>query len=154
MNVFAINLSYVCYNVLNTSISKFMVKRQLLLTLTFLFFSVLFTNAQTAAVDTPCEGAQRWVDGAAWLPDGSVDDNVAQNTFPKGIVKCGSSAETQPSVGPFNGSIYDPSSFLIDVSGDTCIDPSDGSIVTPLNPTNGQPIIWFNFDVRPQAGSF
>jgi len=125
--------------------------KQLLFVLAFLFLGVSYSIAQ---VDTPCEGAHRWVDGAAWNLDGTVDDNVAQNVLPKGIVKCGSSAETQPSVGPFNNSIYNSASFNIDLSGDTCIDPSTGLTVTPLNPTDNEPIIWFNFDVRPQAGSF
>lgn len=127
------------------------VNKQLLFVLAFLFLGVSYSIAQ---VDTPCEGAHRWVDGAAWNLDGTVDDNVAQNVLPKGIVKCGSSAETQPSVGPFNNSIYNSASFDIDLSGDTCIDPSTGLTVTPLNPTDNEPIIWFNFDVRPQAGSF
>ncbi|RZW50535.1 MAG: hypothetical protein EX263_07595, partial [Flavobacteriaceae bacterium] len=154
MNNFAINyfkkVLECCYDTFKFSTVS-PVKKQILAFLTFLFLGLLSLQAQN---DTPCEGAQRWLDGAAWLPDGSIDDNVAQNDFPKGIIKCGSSAETQSQVGPYNNSIYDSTQFEIDVSSDTCIDPSTGLVVTPLNPTDLQPIIWLNFDVRPQAGSF
>ncbi|MBI1223704.1 MAG: hypothetical protein GC192_00585 [Bacteroidetes bacterium] len=49
--------------------------------------------------------------------------------------------------------VYNPDAFLINVGN--CIDPSTGNpIPSPVNPTPGAPIIYFNFDVRPNAGSF
>jgi len=130
--------------------SLFQVKKQLLLFCTFLFISF---NAAFSQTDTPCEGAQRWTEGAHWNNDGTIND-APNAPDPVGIIRCGSSAETQSQIAPYNNSIYDSSQFLIDVSSDTCIDPSTGLVVSPLNPSDGQPIIWLNFDVRPEAGSF
>ncbi|WP_299275015.1 hypothetical protein [uncultured Psychroserpens sp.] len=106
-----------------------------------------------AQTDTPCEGAQRWTQGSTWLPDGSIDD-APNAAFPNGIIRCGSSAETQSQVMPYNNSVYNSSQFEIDISGIPCVDPSTQTTVFPANPTNGEPIIWLNFDVRAFAGSF
>ncbi|WP_298899187.1 T9SS type A sorting domain-containing protein [uncultured Psychroserpens sp.] len=106
-----------------------------------------------AQTDTPCEGAQRWTEGSTWLPDGSIDD-APNAAFPNGIIRCGSSAETQSQIMPYNNSIYDDTQFEIDISGIPCFDLSTQTTVFPDNPTNGQPIIWLNFDVRAFAGSF
>ncbi|WP_299335396.1 T9SS type A sorting domain-containing protein [uncultured Psychroserpens sp.] len=103
--------------------------------------------------DTPCEGAQRWTQGSTWLPGGSIDD-APNAAFPNGIIRCGSSAETQSQIMPYNNSVYDATQFEIDISGIPCVDPSTQTTVFPLNPTNGEPIIWLNFDVRAFAGSF
>ncbi|WMI67530.1 BspA family leucine-rich repeat surface protein [Mangrovimonas sp. YM274] len=126
-----------------------LVNKQLLLLLAFLFLGSFNAMAQT-----PCEGAFRWEDGAAWNGDGTIDDSPSQSFQPKGIVKCGSAAETQSGIVPLLGSVYDSAEFEIDVEGDACIDPSSGLQVSASNPTDGQPIIWLNFDVRPEAGSF
>ena len=63
------------------------------------------------------------------------------------------SAETQYQISPFNNAVYNSSAFQIDVEGGV-VNPSTGTIVAPDNPTNGQPIVWLNFDVRPYSGSF
>ncbi|MCB0616556.1 MAG: SprB repeat-containing protein, partial [Phaeodactylibacter sp.] len=103
--------------------------------------------------DTPCECVQRWEEGASWNPDGSIND--ANNApAPNGIIKCSSSAETQSQVAPINACVYKSAQFLIDPTGVPCVDPSTGINVTVLPPTENQPIIWLNFDVRPSAGSF
>nr|WP_321235628.1 T9SS type A sorting domain-containing protein [uncultured Psychroserpens sp.] len=137
-----VHFIYCCFN------NKLLSKRPLLIAI--LSLSFFMTSAQT---DTPCEGAQRWTQGSTWLPDGSIDD-APNAAFPNGIIRCGSSAETQSQVMPYNNSIYDSSQFEIDISGIPCIDPSTQTTVFPVNPTNGQPMIWLNFDVRAYAGSF
>src|SRR5690606_34512685 len=98
----------------------------------------------------PCD-AVRWENGGSWNNDGTVDDKPAQSEPIKGVIKCGASAETQSQVIPSN-SIYNPGSFTIEVG--SCIDPSTHNVVYPENPVAGQPVIWLNFDVRPNAGSF
>lgn len=96
----------------------------------------------------PCD-ADRWEDGAAWNPDGSIDD--APNAGPPaGIVGCGNAANTQSNISP--NSCYDSS--IISVSAGTCIDPSTGLEVLVLPPDEGQEVAWFNFDVRELAGTF
>ncbi|MGB7841533.1 MAG: hypothetical protein WBL21_01990, partial [Salinimicrobium sp.] len=103
----------------------------------------------------PCDGAIRWEGGASWNDDGTINDKPPQNEPVKGIIKCGSSAETQSDVIPYNGSVYTESSFLIDVESEGgCVNPSTGEVAYPENPEEGQPVIWLNFDVRPLAGSF
>ncbi|RXJ43754.1 hypothetical protein ESZ48_18885, partial [Gelidibacter gilvus] len=119
-----------------------------------LFFSVQSSPELFAQNDTPCEGAQRWTRGASWNQNGSINDSN-QAPSPNGIIRCGSSAETQAQLVPFNNSVYNSNQFAINVEGsNSCIDPSSGQPVNVKNPTNGQPIIWLNFDVRPKAGSF
>ena len=123
----------------------------------FLCLSVLIgftsSNSSFAQNDTPCECTNRWEGGGTWNDDGSIDDSPNSDE-PNGIIRCGSSAETQSQVPVFNNCVYDPASFEIDVSGGGCVDPSDGSIIDVMNPTPGEPIIWLNFDVRAFAGFF
>ncbi|PHN03660.1 T9SS type A sorting domain-containing protein [Flavilitoribacter nigricans] len=102
--------------------------------------------------DSPCECVQRWDGGAHWNEDGSIDD-APNAPKPLGVIRCANAAETQSQIKP-NGCTYKPSEFSIDVSGSTCIDPSTGETVTVENPTEGEPIIWFNFDVRPHSNNF
>jgi uncharacterized repeat protein (TIGR01451 family) len=106
----------------------------------------------------PCNGI-RWEGGGTWNIDGTIDDSPNGNDgIPNqhdgidGIIRCGSSAETQSNIQATG--CYDPGDFVIDISGDPCVDPSDGSTVFPLNPTPGEPLIWLNFDVRAFAGTF
>ena len=66
-----------------------------------------------AAATTPCAGAQRWTEGGQWNPDGTVNDKP--NTAPKGIIRCGSAADTQSGIIPLYGSTYSPSAFPIEV---------------------------------------
>lgn len=53
------------------------------LLLCFLFF--FFYNFIQAQDDTPCECAQRWTGGAAWNPDGTVNDSNSAGP-PNGII--------------------------------------------------------------------
>ena len=120
-------------------------------TTTFLFL-IAFTPYLLNAQSTPCECTQRWEKGASWNPDGTVNDSPSQDAI-KGIIKCGSAASTQSNI--MSNCTYDSTTFLIDTSVfPDCVDPSNGNIVIIAPPTQGQPLIWLNFDVRAFAGSF
>ncbi len=120
-----------------------------------LFMLGAFFQQSLFAQNIPCNCTQRWTDGGTWNMDGSVND-APNAPPPNGVIKCASQAGTQPQVAPINSCIYDPLAFPVDISGFTCIDPSTGEATTPApsNPVPGQPIIWLNFDVRPNAGVF
>ena len=103
-----------------------------------------------AQTDGPL-GATRWTGGASWNADGSVDD--APNSGPiNGVIRCGSAAETQSQIA--STGVYDPSLFEIVPPAGGCVEPSSGNSVSIQAPTAGEPIIWFNFDVRPSAGTY
>ncbi|WP_415686427.1 hypothetical protein, partial [Gillisia hiemivivida] len=139
---------------ISKSISKFSTINGIKITTLFVFILLSFFSFDLQAqADTPCEGANRWQGGSKWNADGTIDDRPNSGE-PNGIIRCGSSAETQSQILPFNNAVYNSSAFLIDVEGGGCVNPSTGSIVAPDNPTNGQPIVWLNFDVRPYSGSF
>ena len=105
----------------------------------------------------PCN-AIRWEGGATWNVDSSIDDTpsgndgIANMAPANGIIRCGSSAETQSNIQ--STGIYDPSDFVVDIAGFSCVEPSTGVEVFPVNPTANQPVIWMNFDVRTLAGTF
>ena len=88
----------------------------------------------------PCD-AIRYERGAAWNANGTVDDSPQANG---GVIRCGNSAETQSNIQV--NSCYDPAVFPITTG--TCIDPDNGQTVTLTGPVPGQPVTWFNFDVR------
>jgi len=67
--------------------------------------------------------AVRWEQGAAWLPDGSIDDSPGSGPV-NGIIRCGSAAETQSQVDPT--AIYDPAVFEIVVPSSGFVNPSSG----------------------------
>ncbi|MCB9051955.1 MAG: SprB repeat-containing protein [Lewinellaceae bacterium] len=116
-------------------------------------FTFLWTMPAQAQNDTPCECAQRWTGGATWNPDGSIND-ASNSPAPNGIIRCGSSAETQSQLSPINSCVYNSAVFPIDPTLVPCVDPSTGANVNVIPPTEGKPIIVLNFDVRPGAGSF
>ena len=96
-------------------------------------------------------GATRWTGGASWNPDGSVDD--APNSGPiNGIIRCGSAAETQSQVE--STGVYDSTVFEILFPEGGCVEPSSGNSLTIDGPTEGQPIIWFNFDDSTSARTY
>ncbi|KAL1503625.1 hypothetical protein AB1Y20_012101 [Prymnesium parvum] len=96
-------------------------------------------------------GATRWENGASWNEDGTIDDLPTAGPI-NGIVRCGSSAETQAQLK--HTGVYQSDQFLISLPANTCVEPSSGAIVNPTPPTEGQPVIWFNFDVRAYAGEW
>ncbi len=113
----------------------------------------LFPYTASSQNDSPCECSQRWTESAAWNPNGSVNDNPPQNYQPKGVVNCGSGAGTQSNINTEFGCTYNPAAFPVTVMN--CTDPITGlPIPTPVGPTIGAPIIFFNFDVRANAGTF
>ena len=120
----------------------------LIIVFTFLGFSPNL-QAQDAS---PCDCVQRWEKGAHWNEDGSIDD-APNAPSPLGVIRCANAAETQSQIVP-NGCTYNPEEFTIDVSGSDCIDPSTGESVAVDNPTEGEPIIWLNFDARPHSSNF
>ncbi|MCB0631307.1 MAG: T9SS type A sorting domain-containing protein [Lewinella sp.] len=117
-----------------------------------LFLTLGFSPATVHAQQTPCDCAQRWEKGAHWNPDGTIND-APNAPAPLGIIRCGSSAETQAQLIP-GTCTYNPNQFYIDVELAPCVEPSTGVSVSAKNPKAGQPIIWLNFDVRANAGSF
>ena len=117
-----------------------------------LTISLGFSFTLQAQDDSPCECVQRWEGGAHWNEDGTIND-APNAPAPLGVIRCASAAETQSQIKP-NTCTYNPAEFSIDVSGSNCIDPSTGESVSVANPTEGEPIIWLNFDVRPHASEF
>ena len=112
--------------------------------------SLSLAIAGYAQVDGPL-GATRWTGGASWNEDGSVDDAPNAGRI-NGIIRCGSAAETQSQIE--STGVYDSSIFEIETPEGGCVEPSSGNVISVQGPTEGQPIIWFNFDVRPSAGTY
>ena len=50
--------------------------------------------------------------------------------------------------------IYDSSAFKIDLTGQVCLNPNTGLPESMVEPNQGCPIIWLNFDAQPFAGSY
>ena len=143
------NFYFIIKNIFNSFKPK-----SITLSIIILFMTGWSSHDLSAQSNQPCDCAQRWENGGSWNPDGSVDDSPPNNAPSKGIIKCASQAGTQSQVAPLSGCTYEQAEFEIDVSGLGCIDPSDGSIISIANPTEGEPVIWFNFDVRAFAGNF
>ena len=62
---------------------------------------LLIPTVATAQNNVPCECTQRWTGGAHWNSDGTIND-LPNNPAEHGIIRCGSSAETQSAVAPIN----------------------------------------------------
>ncbi len=140
-------------------------KLTLILTCTILSITAIAQN-------TPCDCAHRWAGGGAWdasdtdinIPLCSNDNggdgiNDCSNApEPLGVIRCGSSAETENQLQANNICNYASSQFEI-LLGTDCFQPQEGSInegrtgiVT--TPQNAQEVIWLNFDVRAHAGTY
>lgn len=105
----------------------------------------------SAQNDTPCECSQRWTEGAAWNANGTVNETPA--TQPKGIIRCSGTPDVQNSISSQFSCVYNPATFPITVM--TCNDPITGAPIPPPSaPQVGTPIIFLNFDVRPNVGTF
>lgn len=115
---------------------------------------LVLCGLNTQSIEAQSNGpssATRWLGGAAWLPDGSIDDS--SNAGPiAGIIRCGSAAETQSQIDAT--ALYDPAEFEIVVPSSGCVNPSSGEEMVVLPPTAGEPIIWLNFDVRAYSGVY
>jgi len=110
-----------------------------------------FVSLQMSAQTNGPLSATRWEQGAAWLPDGSIDDSPSSGPI-NGIIRCGSAAEAQSQIGPT--ATYDPAVFEIVLPPSGCINPSSGEEVIVVPPTTGEPVIWLNFDVRAYSGVY
>ena len=96
----------------------------------------------------PCD-ATRWTGGDGWINGVATSFN---GSGIRGIVSCASDANTQSNIQ--NNTIYYPCNFTITVG--SCLDPNTDppSPVSISAPVSGQPIRWFNFDVRAFAALF
>ncbi|MDQ3101700.1 MAG: hypothetical protein M3R08_09970, partial [Bacteroidota bacterium] len=121
----------------------------------------LLCTAEGMAQGTACDCAERWQGGGHWNTNGTIND-LPNAPMANGIIRCASSAETQSQVVP-NGSSCTWNVVAAEASGiqvpfgEVCFDPSDGpdgSLIALTPPTDGQPIIWLNFDVRAYVSSF
>ncbi|MDQ3015304.1 MAG: VWA domain-containing protein, partial [Bacteroidota bacterium] len=110
----------------------------------------LFGNRSSVAF--PCSCAHRWAAGSHWNEDGTIND-LSNNPPAHGIVACGSSASTENQLQNVDCD-YNSSLFNI-ILGADCFNPATQGRTNIVNPpVNGQDIVWFNFDIRPFAGSF
>src|SRR5690606_918223 len=83
-------------------------------------FLLSVTISVAAQNDTPCECGKRWTGGAHWNANGTIND-APNAPSPLGIIRCGSSAETQSQIAPGNKCVYNPDQFAIDISLFPCI---------------------------------
>ncbi|UOK43613.1 MULTISPECIES: HYR domain-containing protein [Flavobacterium] len=126
-------------------------------------YSITLDALVLEPASTPCL-AHRWDAGDGWRGTGNTPDVVWTPTVtpqpsdqPKGIVRCASSAETESQLEVFKGT-YDASqnSFLANALPQTdCFSMKTEVFGNPLSdPTPGEEIVWFNFDIRPLAGTY
>ncbi|WP_435413681.1 proprotein convertase P-domain-containing protein, partial [Psychroserpens mesophilus] len=94
-------------------------------------------------IGDPCV-AHRWDKGDSWSGGSVISGGNG------GIIACASAAATESNIMP--NTQYCSSSFELPALAD-CIDPSTGNTVVINRPIEGQQILWFNFDVRANAGS-
>ena len=134
----------------STILNSFQFKSLLLLLLP------LITIIQVAQSQGPCN-AHRWEAGDGWR---KVDGVWTPQVFngkeqPRGIVRCASSAETESGLQAF-AKTYNSASFPIDPSLTNCFNQqTEVRGVGVSGPISGQTdIVWFNFDIRPLAGTY
>ena len=117
-----------------------------------------------AGAATPCT-AHRWFAGDGWRQN-TADNTVVNkweaivqsspNLQPKGIVRCASSAETESGLEAFKGT-YDIASNPISavLPKTDCFSMNTGTFGNTVTaPTQGEEIVWLNFDIRPFAGTY
>ncbi len=110
-----------------------------------------FLLSFSVMAQSPCSDCiVRWDAGAGWEANGAINESPATGD-PAGIVACASAAATQSNIGP--SCTYDASMFDLPALTN-CINPDTGEGVALTLPVDGQPITWFQFDVRPNAGAF
>ncbi len=126
--------------------------------LKFLLPFILTAMISTAGdAQDPCN-AHRWQAGDGWRFNSTTNkwESVTINgqAQPKGIVRCESSAETESGLEAFKQP-YSQSSFPINTTLTNCFNQDDGTRNhTVSGPTDGEDIVWFNFDIRPLAGTY
>jgi hypothetical protein len=135
---------------MNTQYSSLSGISKSILTLLIFIGCSSLSYSQCQGSGEPCM-ANRWTQGSSWNANGTIND--APNSGPiNGIIRCANSAETQSNIQ--SNACYNSTEFPINLTGFDCIDPSTGNPVSVVNPTNGQPLIWLNFDVRAFGNDF
>ncbi|MGI8636335.1 MAG: hypothetical protein ACR2KZ_13130 [Segetibacter sp.] len=123
-----------------------------------LFFLLFLTLPQNSQAQSPCN-AHRWNAGDGWRFNTTTQKWEAQvlsspNLQPKGIIRCASSAETENGLQAYAAK-YDPTKFAINTNLTNCFNQQDktrGTTVT--GPTTAKDVVWFNYDIRPLAGTY
>lgn len=117
--------------------------------LTLVISVLALASTSVAQTGEPCD-ALRYTAGEGWAADSTITSTPSSGI--KGIIACASAASAMSNIGP--STTYNPSTFSIDVSSSSCVDPSTLSPQVVANPTSGEPMVWLNFDVRAYAGTF
>ncbi|SHG06503.1 hypothetical protein, partial [Flavisolibacter ginsengisoli] len=134
----------------------------------FRIFSILFllsfyTNTSLAQAGSPAT-AHRWFAGDGWRQN--TTDNTQTNMWeplvfaspnlqPKGIVRCASSAETESGLEAVKGTYHAADFSILASNFNNCFDQLTETRTASVNaPSEGEDIVWFNFDIRPLAGTY
>ncbi|WP_139256526.1 hypothetical protein, partial [Flavisolibacter ginsengisoli] len=124
--------------------------------LTLFLLSFLTTRSYGQGAYKPC-AAHRWNSGEAWYKDPSTGlwtgIPATGQTQPQGVVGCASAAATESGLEAYKG-IYNPADFAITGLSD-CFNMNGNTFGASLAPPEaGEDIVWFNFDIRPLAGTY
>jgi hypothetical protein len=143
------SLSNLCYQSFKTNLLK-------LLFLSFLINLSLLTPVSAQLQGIPCN-AHRWSDGDGWRFNTTTQKweiaTISDQELPKGIIRCASSAETENNLDahkhPYNSSVFS-------IGNNTNCFNQDGEVrgINIAGPTEGEDIIWLNYDIRPLAGTY
>jgi hypothetical protein len=136
--------------------------KRLRIILTILLLSFLSVNA-LAQAGSPAT-AHRWYAGDGWRQN--TTDNTQTNMWeplvfaspnlqPKGIVRCASSAETESGLTAVKGTYHAADYTILASDFHACFNQQTETRDASVNaPTEGEDIVWFNFDIRPLAGTY
>ena len=121
-----------------------------------LFLLSFFTTTGFGqAASSPCT-AHRWNSGEAWSRNTTglwTGIPATGQTQPQGVVGCASAAATESGLEVYKGK-YNPADFAITGLSD-CFSMSTNTFGNELAaPEAGEDIVWFNFDIRPLAGTY
>jgi hypothetical protein len=124
--------------------------------LTLLVFSFFTSSVFGQAASSPCT-AHRWNSGEAWSKNATTGlwtgVPASGQTQPQGVVGCASAAATESGLEQYKGH-YNPADFAITGLGD-CFSMDNNTFGNALaGPETGEDIVWFNFDIRPLAGTY
>ena len=108
--------------------------------------------------------AHRWFAGDGWRQN-TVDNTqpnmweplvfASPNLQPKGIVRCASSAETESGLEAVKGTYHAADFPILSSDFHACFNQETETRNASVNaPTEGEDIVWFNFDIRPLAGTY
>jgi hypothetical protein len=124
--------------------------------LTLFLLSFFTTGSYGQGAYKPC-AAHRWNSGEAWFKDPSTGKwtgiPATGQTQPQGVVGCASAAATESGLEQYAG-IYNPADFEITGLSDCFSQVTETFGNSLTGPTPGEQIVWFNFDIRPLAGTY